>query len=242
MSQYQTGIQAVPDPNSLQAHRAALLSKEIRQENACVKHDEMSGDAAVRTAAAGSLGPGLATPPRPVRRIGIIGAGAIGIAMHFLDMDMPVTVFDSRRESTAQAIAIARSAFDKLVIAGQLAPDQHDRRMGLLTGAANFHHLKDCDLILATLASEMHVAEKLFRHLDELLGHRTVLVTNHTPAQIAQLARATRRPADVLGMRFPDPAGPFSSFDIVRARETSDEAFATVDALVKNIRQATSPF
>jgi 3-hydroxyacyl-CoA dehydrogenase len=180
--------------------------------------------------------------PRPIRRVGIIGAEAIGIAMRLLDADMPVTLFDSRRESTAQAVANARSAYDSLVGAGQLAADQRDRRMGLLTGAANFHHLKDCDLILATRPSEMPAAERLFRHLDELVGHSTILVSNHVPAQIAQLARSTRRPADVLGMRLSDAAGQAGLFEIVRARETSEEAFTTVDALLEKMRSESPAF
>lgn len=174
---------------------------------------------------------------RAIGRVGIIGADAIGIAMHLLDADIPVTIFDTRRESTAQALAVARFGYEKLVTAGQLAPDMRDRRMALLTGAANFHHLKDCDLILATVSSEMPVAEKLFRRLDDLVKHGTILVTNHTISEMAHIARFTRRPADVLGMRFSTQADPLCSFDLVRGKETSDEAFATVDALIKKIRK-----
>ncbi|MGJ7916198.1 3-hydroxyacyl-CoA dehydrogenase NAD-binding domain-containing protein [Massilia sp. LXY-6] len=175
---------------------------------------------------------------RPIRRVGMIGSDATGvaIAMHLLDADIPVTMFDSRREATVQAVALARSAYEKLVAAGQLVPDERDRRMALLTGAANFHHLKDCDLILARLSPEMAAAEKLFLRLDELVKQSAILVTDHAAAGINHLARFTRRPTEVLGMRVSNPADPLVSFDLVRGKETSEEVFSTVLALLNRIR------
>lgn len=169
-----------------------------------------------------------------LRRVGIVGAGATGIAMNLLDADMPVTLFDTERASTVGAVATVRSAYERQVAAGRLTSDQRDRRLALLAGAANFHHLKDCDLILATLPSDLPAAEKLFRRLDELVTRNTIFVTRHALPELAQLARCTRRPADVLGMRCANPADPLSSFELVRGKETSQDAFATVDALVKS--------
>lgn len=185
-----------------------------------------------------------ATPPandtlRPIRRVGIIGADAtcLSIAMHLLDAGIPVTLFNSLRESTVQTVALARSAYGKLVATGQLAADNSDRRMALLAGAANFHHLKDCDLILAIHSSEIQAAEKLFRHLDELVVRDTIFVTDQAAGGIDRLAYCTRRPADVLGLRFPSSTDPLGSFELVRGKDTSEQAFSTVDALLKNIRK-----
>lgn len=187
-----------------------------------------------------------AAPPandtlRPVGRVGIIGADAtcLAIAMHLLDADIPVTLFNSRRESTVQTVGLARSAYGKLVAASQLATDKSNRRMALLAGATNFHHLKDCDLILAIHSSEIGAAEKLFRQLDELVERDTIFVTDHT-AGIDRLARCTRRPGDVLGLGFPSATDPLGSFELARGKDTSEQAFATVEALLKNIRELQS--
>lgn len=185
-----------------------------------------------------------ATPPandtlRPIGRVGIIGADAtcLSIAMHLLDADMPVTLFNSRRESTVQTVALARSAYGKLAATGQLAADKGDRRMALLAGASNFHHLKDCDLILALHSSEIGAAEKLFRQLDELVERDTIFVTDHPTTGIDRLARCTRRPADVLGLRCSSSTDPLGSFEVARGKETSEQAFSAVDALLKKIRK-----
>lgn len=183
-----------------------------------------------------------AAPPandtlRPIGRVGIIGADAtcLSIAMHLLDADIPVTLFNSRRESTVQTVALARSAYGKLAATGQLAADKGDRRMSLLAGASNFHHLKDCDLILAIHSAEIQAAEKLFRQLDELVERDTIFVTDHTAAGLDRIARCTRRPADVLGLRCPRSTDPLGSIELARGKETSEQAFRTVDALLKNV-------
>lgn len=173
---------------------------------------------------------------RPIGRVGIVGsdATAVAVAMRLLDADVPVTLYDSRRESTAQAVGLARCAYETLTDSGRLAAGKRDRRMALLTGAANFHHLKDCDLVLATDPAPMADAEKLFHRLDILLKQGAILAADRTPDEIDRLARCTRR-REVVGLRCSNLDGASGSVELVRSKETSEAAFATVGALLKDV-------
>jgi 3-hydroxyacyl-CoA dehydrogenase len=187
---------------------------------------------------------GLSADPvaRPVGRVGIIGANTIGvgIAMRLLDADIPVTLLDRERAALDKALTAARSRCQDAVTNGELAADARDRRMALLAGTVYFHHLKDCDLIIDTVATEMGIKEKLFRLLDEVARPGAILVTCGVIGEVDHLARLTRRQGEVLGLRLPSPASETQMPQFVRARGTSDETLTTVTALAEKLRKVSA--
>jgi 3-hydroxyacyl-CoA dehydrogenase len=179
---------------------------------------------------------------RPVGRVGIIGATAVGtgIAMRLLDAGIPVTVFDRERASLDRTLATARSRYQDAVANGDLAAEARDRRLALLAATLHFHHLKDCDLLIDALATEIGAKEKLLRRLDEVAKPGAVLMTCDANCDIDHLARITRRQGEVLGLRFLSSANEIGAWECVRGRGTSEEALATASALVRNLQKANA--
>lgn len=179
---------------------------------------------------------------RPVGRVGIIGAttAGAGIAMRLLDACIPVTVFDTERASLDRTLATARSRYQDAVANGDLAAEARDRRLALLAATLHFHHLKDCDLLIDALATEIGAKEKLLRRLDEVAKPGAVLMTCDANCDIDHLARISRRQGEVLGLRFPSSANEIGAWECVRGRGTSEEALATASALVRNLRKANA--
>lgn len=178
--------------------------------------------------------------PRTVGRVGIIGANpmGVGIAMHLLDADVPVTLFELARESLDAGMALARSGYRDAVTKGVLAPDQRDRRMALLAGTVNFHHLKDCDLIIETVCTDTAGKEKLFRRLDQVAKPGAILMTHAAHGAVDHIAGCTRRTGDVLGLHFSGSANPSGMWEAVCGKQTSAQALATVIALARKLHEA----
>lgn len=170
----------------------------------------------------------------PIARVGIIGATplAIGIAMKLLDADIPVTVYEGERDLLEQGIKLARSAYQDAVTCGVLAAGKHDRRMGLLAGTVNFHHLKDCDLILDFASGDGAARDKLYRRLDQTVKMGTLLVSCTPAPDIDRLARCTRRQGEVLGLQLPDALDAGGTWQLVPGKGTSDESLSNAAALV----------
>jgi 3-hydroxyacyl-CoA dehydrogenase len=180
--------------------------------------------------------------PRAVGRVGIIGANTmgVGIAMHLLDADVPVTLFELARESLGAGMALARSGYESAVMQGVLAPDQRDRRMALLAGTVNFHHLKDCDLIIEAVCTDTAGKEKLFRRLDQVAKPGAILMTHTSHVGVDRIAGCTRRAGDVLGWHAPGPANWDRMWELVQGTQTSGEALATVIALARKLQQVAA--
>lgn len=173
---------------------------------------------------------------RPVGRVGIIGANgmSIGLAMGLAAADMPVTVFDERN-ALDQGLALLRASYTDAVKRGELTEDQRHRRLALFGPAVRFHHLKDCDLIIEVMSIDATTREKFFRYLDEIGKPSAIMVANASGSCLDRIARCTRRSGDVLGLHFGDRASLFEKAQLVRARETSREAFATAAGLLADI-------
>lgn len=164
--------------------------------------------------------------PRALRRVGIIGATTPGvaIAMDLLDAGVPVTLFELERTALDAGLAPARAA------------DGHERRLALLAGTVNFHHLKDCDLIIDTVETDAAGREALFRRLDQTARPGAILLTLAAQAGVDRIARCTRRAGEVLGLRV-GAAGPGPVWDLVRGSGTSGESLATVIALARKLQK-----
>ncbi|MGH8853527.1 MAG: 3-hydroxyacyl-CoA dehydrogenase family protein [Telluria sp.] len=183
---------------------------------------------------------GLPVTPHTVRRVGIVGANptGIGIAMSLLDADIPVTVFELERASLDMGIALARSAYQDAVLDGRLTTAGRERRMALLAGSINFHHLKDCDLVIDTVSTDIEVKGKLFRRLDQTVKPSAILVTCTSPAGVDHLAASTRRAGEVLGVHLSSPPHVGETWTLIPGKRSSGQALATVVALVQQLGKA----
>lgn len=179
--------------------------------------------------------------PRPVVKVGIIGATSIGVdlAMRLLDAGIPVTLLDRERASLDKALAHSRE--HDAATNSEPATGTRFRRVALLAATLYFHHLKDCDLIIDTVATEIGVKEKLFRLLDEVARPNAILVAcNSSPDIINYFAGITRRQGEVLGLRFLSPATEIDKSTFVRGRGTSGDTLATVTALFQKLHKVSA--
>lgn len=173
-------------------------------------------------------------------RVGIVGANSIGVslAMDLLNADIPVTLFELDRSSLDAGIALARASFQDALVKGALTAGQRDRRMSLLAGTVNLHHLKDCDLLIDAAFTDLGGKEKLFRRLDEFARPGAILVSCTPQLDVSHLAGFTRRPGEVLGLRFPGAAQGSDTWEFVCGIRTSAETLATATALSRTVREA----
>ncbi|SFC90089.1 3-hydroxyacyl-CoA dehydrogenase NAD-binding domain-containing protein [Massilia yuzhufengensis] len=183
---------------------------------------------------------GLPDAAHTIGRVGIVGANpaGIGIAMSLLDADIPVTVFELTKQVLDVAIAQARSAYHMAVEQGGLAAAARDRRMALLAGSINFHHLKDCDVVIDALATDSGTKARLFRKLDQTARPGAILVSCVSPGAVDRLAASTRRAGEVVGLQLSCPAQVGQTWTLVPGTASAGQALATLIALVQHLGKA----
>src|SRR5690606_12499640 len=81
------------------------------------------------------------------------------------------------------------------------------------------------------------IKKTVFRKLDEVCKSGAILATNTSYQNVDEIAAATGRPQDVLGMHFFSPANVMKLLEVVRGGKTADDVLATVMKLAVKIRK-----
>ncbi len=124
-------------------------------------------------------------------------------------------------------IALQRS-LDKAVMRGKLEQSDRDAALAKVRGSARMDDLAECDLVIEAVVEELSVKQALFSTFDDICKPGAVLATTTSSLPVIELAAATSRPGDVVGMHFFNPAPVMKLVEVVRTVSTSDDAVATV--------------
>ncbi|MDB5417863.1 MAG: fatty oxidation complex, alpha subunit [Phenylobacterium sp.] len=174
------------------------------------------------------------TPIRPIKKVGILGAGTMGggIAMNFANAGIPVTIVEVQQEALDRGLKVIRGNYERS--RGAVA-EQTEKRMGLLTGSLDMDAFADCDLVIEAVFERMDIKKDVFTNLDRICKPGAILATNTSALNIDEIASVTKRPQDVIGLHFFSPANVMKLLEIVRADHTAKDVIATSMKLAKQI-------
>jgi 3-hydroxyacyl-CoA dehydrogenase len=176
-------------------------------------------------------------PTRPIRSVGVIGAGTMGggIAMNFLSAGVPVTIVETEKQALDRGVATMRRNYENTAKKGRLTMAEVEERMGRLTPTLDFQALAGVDLVIEAVFEAMDLKKSIFKRLDAVAKPGAILASNTSYLDVDEIAAQTRRPEDVLGMHFFSPANVMRLLEIVRGAKTSKSALATVVQLAPKI-------
>jgi 3-hydroxyacyl-CoA dehydrogenase len=177
------------------------------------------------------------TPTRPVRSVGIVGAGTMGggIAMNFANIGLPVTIVEAKSEALERGLGTIRKNYENSAKRGKLTAQDVETRMNLIRGSLALEDLADCDLIIEAVYENLEVKQEVFARLDKIAKADAILATNTSGLDIDAIASVTGRPESVLGLHFFSPANVMRLLEVVRAQRSSNAIIATAMQLAKKI-------
>jgi len=177
--------------------------------------------------------------PREIKTVGIIGAGTMGggIAMNFLNVGIPVTLLEVKQDALERGVGVIRKNYENTASKGKLTMEQVTQRMGLLKPTLSYDDLKDADLIIEAVFETMAIKKDVFGTLDRVAKQGAILASNTSYLSIDEIATATSRPSDVLGMHFFSPANVMRLLEIVRGAKTAPDVLMTIVDLAKRIKK-----
>ncbi len=165
--------------------------------------------------------------------VGVVGTGtmAAGIAEVFAKAGHDVVFVGRSEEKVDGVIALITKNLDKAVAKGKLDEDGKEAVLARLTGATSREALSDVDIVVEAIAEDMDIKLELFTELDGILKPGAILATTTSSLSISELAAATGRPSDVVGLHFFNPAPLMKLVEVVSAPATSPEVAETAKAL-----------
>jgi 3-hydroxybutyryl-CoA dehydrogenase len=178
-----------------------------------------------------------AVTPTRIGKVGVVGSGtmATGIIEVFARAGHEVTSVSRGAERSAAVCEALKASMTKAVVRGKLTEAERDAALGRVTWSTTLEHLADVDLAVEAVVEELSVKKALFATLDEICKPGVLLATTTSSLPVIELAMATGRPADVLGLHFFNPAPVMALVEVVRTIRTAPEAIATARALLADL-------
>ncbi|MFI7573668.1 3-hydroxyacyl-CoA dehydrogenase family protein [Micromonospora sp. NPDC049497] len=175
----------------------------------------------------------LADGARGIAKVGVVGSGtmATGIIEVFAKAGYEVVSVTRGAEKSAKVFEAVKTSLNKGVVRGKLSEVDRDAALGRINWSATLEHLADVDLVVEAVVEELSVKKALFASLDEICKPGVVLATTTSSLPVIDVAMATQRPADVVGLHFFNPAPIMPLVEVVQTIRTSAETTATAKAV-----------
>ena len=179
------------------------------------------------------------TPVREINSVAVIGAGTMGggIAMNFVNAGIPVTALEADQAGLERGLGIIRRNYSAAVDKGRMTQEQLEQAMGMITPATDYAGVAGADLVIEAVFENMDIKKQVFTELDGVCKQGAILASNTSSLDLNEIAEATKRSQDVIGMHFFAPANVMRLLEIVRGEQTAADVIATAMAMAKKIRK-----
>lgn len=177
------------------------------------------------------------TSKRKIEKVGVLGAGTMGtgIAMSFLNKGLPVHLVEASDEALRRGMDMIERTYDTARSKGRLSAGDAKQRLNLLKGSTLDLDLATCDLIIEAVYEDMALKRTVAARLAKVAKPAAIIATNTSTLDVDEIAAASGRAEDVVGMHFFSPAHIMRLLEVVRGAQTHPEVLATVMDLAKKI-------
>ncbi|HZZ65150.1 MAG TPA: 3-hydroxyacyl-CoA dehydrogenase NAD-binding domain-containing protein, partial [Candidatus Baltobacteraceae bacterium] len=174
-----------------------------------------------------------------VGKAGVIGGGTMGtgIAIAFANAGIPVTVIEPSSEQIEKARQMVFGMFMHQVQRGRMTQEEAWKRGQSILFSDDYADVADADVVIEAVFESMDVKKQVFAKLDETVKAAAILASNTSTLDIDEMAAATKRPQQVLGLHFFAPANIMKLLEIVRGKQTSTQTLAASFKLGKRLRK-----
>ncbi|MFH8737033.1 3-hydroxybutyryl-CoA dehydrogenase [Streptomyces sp. NPDC017964] len=182
----------------------------------------------------------------PISRLGVVGCGLMGsgIAEVAALRGLDVTVAESTPELAAAGRARVSASLDRGLRRGKLTEADRDQALAGLSFTHDLGDLSDRQFVVEAVAENREVKLEVFRQLDKVVADpQAVLATNTSSLPVVDLAVATGRASQVVGLHFFNPVPVQKLVEVIPALTTGADALArardfAAEGLGKEVVQA----
>ena len=176
-----------------------------------------------------------------IKMVGVIGCGLMGsgIAEACARSGYEVSVRELDDVLLAKGLQRIKASMARGVERGKLSQEEVDATWARIKGTTALEDLKDSDLVIEAVIENMAEKKLLFAKLDALCAPQAILASNTSSLCVTEMASATKRPGQVLGLHFFNPVPVMPLLEIVRTILTSEEALQSTKEFAASLGKTT---
>lgn len=172
-----------------------------------------------------------------IDKVLVIGAGQMGsgIAQVCAMSGYDVILHDLKDEFVQKGIQSISKNLNRQVEKGKISDEEKQNILSRLTASTDIQNAAGVDLVIEAAIENMEIKSKLFNQLDEIAPKHAILATNTSSLPITEIAAATKRPEQVIGMHFMNPVPVMKLVEVIRGLATADEVYEAIEDMAKKL-------
>jgi 3-hydroxyacyl-CoA dehydrogenase/enoyl-CoA hydratase/3-hydroxybutyryl-CoA epimerase len=174
-----------------------------------------------------------------VKKLGVLGAGMMGAGIAYVaaNAGIEVVLIDASQDSADRGKAHSEAILDKGMKRGKVTAEKKAEVLGRITATTDYAALKGVDLVVEAVFEDPKVKAEVTAKAEAVISADAIFATNTSTLPISDLAKASKRPANFIGIHFFSPVDKMMLVEIIKGRETGEVAVAKALDFVRQIRK-----
>lgn len=171
------------------------------------------------------------------RKVGVLGAGMMGagIAYATATRGIEVVLKDVSVENAEKGKHYSEKLLAKKVSRGRITEAQKADTLGRINATDSPDDLEGCDLVIEAVFEDGELKARVTREAEPKLAANGIFASNTSTIPITQLAGASAKPENFIGLHFFSPVDKMQLVEIIVGEQTSDETLARAFDYVQQI-------
>ncbi len=173
-----------------------------------------------------------------MNKIAVIGAGTMGngIAHVFAQHEYDVNLIDISENALGRGISNIEKNLDRMVAREKIEPGLKKATLDRISTFTSLQEgVSNAELIVEAATENVELKKAIFKDLDNFAPEGSILATNTSSISITEIAAATGRAEQVIGMHFMNPVPIMKLVEIIRGYSTSNEVTALIMKVSKTL-------
>ncbi|MCH2165113.1 MAG: 3-hydroxyacyl-CoA dehydrogenase NAD-binding domain-containing protein [Marinovum sp.] len=174
-----------------------------------------------------------------VGKVGVLGAGMMGagIALVSAQAGIEVVLVDRDQEAADRGKAYVADYTAKGVSRRKITQDKADAMLARINATPDYDALADCDLIIEAVFEDPAVKAEVTAKVEAVVSEDCIFASNTSTLPISQLATASKRPEQFIGIHFFSPVEKMLLVEIIKGSQTGTRAVAKALDYVRQIKK-----
>jgi len=160
-----------------------------------------------------------------------------GIAYVSANVGIEVVLIDRDQAAADKGKAYSEGILDKGIQRRKVTPEKKAEVLARITATPDLDALKGCDLIVEAVFEDPAVKAEMTQKVEAVIGADCIFATNTSTLPITDLARASARPEQFIGIHFFSPVDKMNLVEIIKGKKTGERAVAKALDFVRQIRK-----
>lgn len=163
-----------------------------------------------------------------VSKVGILGAGMMGAGIAYVSAKagIEVVLLDTSIEGAEKGKNYSAKLLDKAISRGRSTAEKKQALLDKIKTTVSYDDLEGCDLIIEAVFEDIDIKAECTRNAEAVIPETAVYASNTSTLPITELAKASKRPNQFIGLHFFSPVDKMPLVEIIVGEETDDATLA----------------